>query len=300
MLPSVLPLKPSRCSSTRVGIDFSGISSLAVSPVTVGSTHTWVPSISCTAASCLLHRRFDQRASSTFKRSSSAAQHDAMRLIYASGGIDFVDGSDSLHLQDATAKSRVSRGGIRRIRHAASIWWFPVASAERWELRLSDILVDSASLGLCSKRVPCTAIIDTGTSGIGGSDILIEEILDRIGALSACSAKDSLRPLSLVFEGRPGEGPTTFTLTSTDYAWDAPAGASPPQCPVAFMALQLPPGYSRTIVGNELACADQVQLKPNHEQVLGNTFLRKYYSIFDQDNAKIGGDYCGLVTQVAS
>ncbi|KAL8448682.1 hypothetical protein Emed_003591 [Eimeria media] len=191
---------------------------------------------------------------------------------------------------DASSEGEIMFGGYdsARIRHAANIRWLPVASAERWELRLSDILVDSASLGLCSKTAACTAIVDTGTSGIGGSDFLIEEILDRIGARSACTPKNSLRPLSLVFEGRPEEGPITFTLTSTDYMWDAPSGVSLHECPVAFMALQLPPGHSRTLVGNQLACAHRAHLKANHVQVLGNTFLKKYYSIFDQENAMIG------------
>ncbi|KAL8437066.1 hypothetical protein ACSSS7_001223 [Eimeria intestinalis] len=247
MLPWVIPLNFSGCSSTRVGINYTDILCFGVKRAAAGSTHTWVPSISCTAASCLQHRRFDHRASSTFKRGSSAAQHDAMRLIYASGGIDFVGGSDSLHLQDITIPNHVFGAMIRQPHH-------PFAELpERWELRLSDILVDSASLGLCSKTSPCTAIVDTGTSGIGGSDLLIEEILDRIGAHSACTANNLMRPLSLVFEGRPGEGPTTFTLTFTDYAWDAPAAVSLPECPLAFMALQLPPGQSRAIVLQQLA-----------------------------------------------
>ncbi|CDJ28443.1 LOW QUALITY PROTEIN: eukaryotic aspartyl protease, putative [Eimeria mitis] len=169
-----------------------------------GSSHTWVPSISCFVGSCLQHRRFNPELSATFDRAvtaAAAAPQKQTRVTYASGYIDSVEGRDSLHLQNATY-----------VQKGAAVAWFPLIQRQqkKWEVRLWDVLVDEATVGLCTPQLPCTAVIDTGTSGIGGSPAFIEQLLDKTGAISLCGEADrkaNMKRLSFVLEPSPGEDP---------------------------------------------------------------------------------------------
>lgn len=174
----------------------------------------------------------------------------------------------SISLPVDTSKGEIVFGGYEP-RHTSRIYWFPLVSQKQWEIRLDDIWVDHASLGLCSPKTPCTAVVDTGTSGIGGPAMLIERILNGIGAVPPCSENASMKQVSFVFEQMPGYGTKTFSLEPNDYSWSSPKTTSPPECPVAFMVIELPPGKGHTIV-------------------LGNTFLRKFYSVFDKEEMRIG------------
>lgn len=71
--------------------------------------------------------------------------------------------------------------------------------------------------------------------------MLLEYLLDRIGALSPCSENQSMKPVSFILEHLPGEGTKEFTLDPADYA---------ESFPTAFMVLPLPPGQSHTIVSS--------------------------------------------------
>ena len=137
----------------------------------------------------------------------------------------------------------------------AAIAWFPLLPNPRkkWELRLWDVLIDEATVGVCTPQLPCTAVIDTGTSGIGGSPAFIEQILDRTGALSLCSEaeKENLKRLSFVLEPPPGDEPQAFTIDPKDYTTNA---SSSLDCTSTFMALPLPAGQSHTIVSQLSEC----------------------------------------------
>ncbi|KAL8440369.1 hypothetical protein Efla_000257 [Eimeria flavescens] len=230
--------------------------------------------------------RFDPSRSSTYKRKTEAPEQEEMRLTYASGSIDFITARDSLRLQNATCvfleppsmQSVLQRVAafrihdhlfgalVRQPQHPFAELRLPQdefaaanslvqrmarsgeISRARWELRLADILVGNVSLGLCMQAAPCSAIIDSGTSGIGGSALLIEEIIDRSGARFACTGSGLSQSVSFVFEGRPPDDVKVFTLFPSDFAVDLPTGLPSTSCPVAFTALALPPGHSHTIV----------------------------------------------------
>ncbi|CDJ48398.1 eukaryotic aspartyl protease, putative [Eimeria brunetti] len=278
-----------------------------------GSSYTWVPSISCLVASCLQHRRFNPELSATFSRAAApatataaaaaaaaAAPQQQTRVTLQDFALGFAVSQPEHPFSELPFDGIIGLGTVQR---------FPQQQQQqqqkKWELRLWDVLVDEATVGVCTPQLPCTAIVDTGTSGIGGSAALVERIIDRMGGYeSLCGGGEreernkNMKRLAFVLEPAPGDDPQQFALDPDDYnaasysfsppsysplsfysysppySYSAPPFSySPPysssDCNSTFMALPLPAGQSRTIV-------------------LGDVFLRKFYAVFDYDNSRIG------------
>ncbi|XP_026192835.1 cathepsin E [Cyclospora cayetanensis] len=174
-----------------------------------------------------------------------------------------------------SSEGEITFGGYNPsyLRERSQISWFPLLSPNRWEIGLLDILVDESSLGFCTPETPCRAIVDTGTSGIGGSALLIDQILNRLGALSPCNAKkmELMKQLSFVFKQSPGEGTKEIIIEPHDYIRNAGGSFPPSELHIA----------ASSIIQN---CRQRKSLRI---QVLGTAFLRKFFAIFDQRQKRI-------------
>lgn len=163
----------------------------------------------------------------------------------------------SVFLSDSSLEtSEITFGEVKSEHMASDLFWVPVTgTAGYWEVRIEDITIDKARQGICKD---CRVAVDTGTSQLAGPSALVEKMIGLLNVAPDCRNLDSLPELGFII------GEKILTLSPTQYV--EKFGKS---CSVALMKLDVPP--------------------PNGPLfVFGIPFLQKYYSVYDQDNSRVG------------
>nr|XP_058926483.1 pregnancy-associated glycoprotein 2-like [Kogia breviceps] len=286
-----------------------------------GSGNLWVPSIYCSSAPCRTHEVFNPHKSTTFRPS---AQH--VDLTYGSGrmvgflGYDTVrigklidmgqpfalsqsqfgmehapfDGMlglayPSLAIQGTTPifdtlrrrglipqpvfafylstqkenGSVVMLGGVDHRYHKGELQWIPVSGNHYWQITMSRITMNKVVFG-CFRG--CQAIVDTGTSYIVGPSRLINTMRRLIGTRLvnheyAVSCSSVARLPTIV-----------FTINGKDY----------PVPPQAYIRKS-----PRGLCLSTLAGGTE-NLRQSETWILGDVFLRLYFSVYDRGNNRVG------------
>ncbi len=288
-----------------------------------GSSNLWVPSQECGSIACYLHSKYDHSASSTYKKNGSDFQitygsgslegyvsQDTFRigdlevkhqdfaeatsepgLAFAFGRFDgimglaydtiSVDGivppfynmiNDGLidepvfafYLSDSNdegAESEAIFGGVNKDHYSGDMVKIPLRRKAYWEVDL-----DAISFGDQSADMEETGVIlDTGTSLIALPSTLASLLNKQIGAKKSyngytvdCNKRDSLPDLTFTLTGH------NFSITPYDYILEVQGS-----CISAFMGLDIPEP------AGPLA-------------ILGDAFLRKWYSVYDLGNNAVG------------
>lgn len=137
--------------------------------------------------------------------------------------------------------------------------WVPLSNTTYWQ-----ITVDSLSYGSSSLSTVHTAIVDSGTSLIGGPTADISAFATKIGATAVvngeysidCSKISSLEDFVVVINGQK------FSIPASKYILQVSG-----QCLFGFVGLDV----------------------PNHPLwILGDVFMRTYYTVFDYGNKRVG------------
>eukprot|EP00743_Colponemidia_sp_Colp-15_P002315 GILK01002510.1.p1 GENE.GILK01002510.1~~GILK01002510.1.p1 ORF type:complete len:415 (+),score=48.30 GILK01002510.1:78-1322(+) len=151
----------------------------------------------------------------------------------------------------------------------ASDWVYAdVHGSSYWEILMGDIKVGDVAMNFCSGD-GCRAAVDTGTSMIAGPSAAIESLMHQLGVRSDCSNFHQLPNLKFLIGGKE------LVLEPEDYVMQSRTPSihgnlrSIPRCAAAFMSLDVPPPRGPLFV-------------------LGDVFLRKYYTVFDRDNLRVG------------
>jgi cathepsin D len=105
------------------------------------------------------------------------------------------------------------------------------------------------------------AVIDSGTSIIVGSEKLIKELTDGIEVKRTCKGIESLPDITFTIDNQD------YTLTYNDYVLKV-TEMGITECMLAIMGSAFPPSFNYFI--------------------LGDTFMRKYYTFFDKENNRVG------------
>uniref|UniRef100_A0A4W4GWJ3 Peptidase A1 domain-containing protein n=1 Tax=Electrophorus electricus TaxID=8005 RepID=A0A4W4GWJ3_ELEEL len=161
--------------------------------------------------------------------------------------------------------SEVMFGGTDPSYYQGQINWVPVQQNSHWQLVFEGFEVNHQSTGWCENG--CTAITDTGTSLLECPPQYVDSLHQMLGAqqdqhgnyVFDCSEVSSLPPLTFIMNGAH---------------LHLPASA-----------------YEEDSNGN---CRSGI--KHSHEEyrnglpywILGDVFLRQFYSVFDQGNARVG------------
>uniref|UniRef100_A0A674IH03 Gastricsin n=2 Tax=Terrapene triunguis TaxID=2587831 RepID=A0A674IH03_9SAUR len=292
-----------------------------------GSSNLWVPSVYCQSQACSNHARFNPSQSSTYSSNGQTFSlqygsgsltgffgYDTMTLqniavtnqefglsenepgtnfIYAQfDGIlgmaypSLAVGGATTALQGMLQENLLSQpifsfylssqpssqyggevvfGGVDSSLYSGQIYWAPVTQELYWQIGIDEFAIGGQATGWCSQG--CQAIVDTGTSLLTVPQQFMNSFLQDVGAQANeygeyvvdCSSVQSLPTISFTING---------------------------------VSFPLPP--SAYILNNNGYCSvgvEQTYLPSQNGQplwILGDVFLRQYYSVYDMGNNRIG------------
>jgi len=286
-----------------------------------GSSNLWVPSKKCGSIACYLHKTYDADASSTYK-----ANGTSFEIVYGSGSMkgfvsqdtlkigdllvekqDFAEAVEepglafafgrfdgilglgydtisvngivppfynlvnqgsldkavfSFYLGDTEGESEVMFGGVDESHYEGKMIKIPLRRKAYWEVELNSIKFGKEEAGMENTG----AILDTGTSLIALPAALAELLNKEIGAKKGwngqysveCDKRDSLPDLSFKLGGHD------FPISPYDYILEVSGS-----CISAFMGMDFPEPVGPLVI-------------------LGDAFLRKWYSVYDLENNAVG------------
>jgi cathepsin D len=161
--------------------------------------------------------------------------------------------------------STLTLGGTDDSLHTDAFQYFPVAKAAAllpyWLLSAKSIEVAGASAVKCNFLLGCYMVVDTGTSVIAGPPSTVSQLTSKIGNVSAdCSNVGKLPTITFNFDGKNFDlGPDFYVLRMQD-------DNGKEQCQL---------GIEGVNAGVPI-------------WILGDPFLRKYYTVWDADQNRIG------------
>ncbi|KAH9254906.1 hypothetical protein BASA81_007156 [Batrachochytrium salamandrivorans] len=280
-----------------------------------GSANLWVPSTRCFDQSCLSHSRYDRTQSSTF-----SANNAPFSIQYGTGSVTGVMSSDTLQFagisvpgqifaeavtepgntfatsafdgilglgfqaisinniptpldnmisrrllpagifgffltRGGVSGSSLTLGGIDTNRINGAITWVPLFRKAFWE-----VVMDSVTLGNTVLATNPHAVLDSGTSLIAIPSAFASQIHQQLGAIPFQNGLQLIQCTGLPSISFTMNG-VTFTLRNEDYVLPFGFGF----CVSVFIGIDI-----------------------NNFWILGDSFLKLYYTIFDLDNGRIG------------
>ncbi|XP_057585528.1 pregnancy-associated glycoprotein 2-like [Hippopotamus amphibius kiboko] len=286
-----------------------------------GSSLMWVPSINCSSLSCRTQNLFNPQLSTTFQPSDwffdleySAGRivgilaYDTVRIMnlvdlgqafilseMQSGMFQaFFDGVLGLGYPSLAPKriipvfdnmkkrgvisqpvfafylstkkengSVVMFGGVDHSYHKGQLKWIPVSRNHYWQITMNSITMNGAVVGCCRG---CQAILDTGTALLVGPTRLVTTLHELINAMPfgeeyvvPCSNIQSLPAIIFTINGHD------YPVPAEGYIWKSPYSTC----------------ISRIQGGSET-------WKRSETWVLGDVFLRLYFSVYDRGNNRVG------------
>ncbi|KAJ3736314.1 aspartic peptidase domain-containing protein [Lentinula guzmanii] len=288
-----------------------------------GSSNLWVPSSKCTSIACFLHAKYEASQSSTYKENGTT-----FSIQYGSGSMEGYVSTDTLSIGDITIPNQlfaeatkepglafafgkfdgilglaydtiavnhitppfysmvnqnlvndpvfsfrlgssesdggeVVFGGVDDSAYTGKLTYVPLRRKAYWEVELEKISFGDEDVDLENTG----AAIDTGTSLIALPTEMADMMNAQIGATKSwngqytvdCDKVPSLPDLTFYFGGEP------FPIKGTDYILEVSG-----TCMSAFTGLDInmPGGASLWIVGD--------------------VFLRKYYTVYDLGKDAVG------------
>jgi len=289
-----------------------------------GSSNLWVPSQDCGSIACYLHTKYDHSGSSTYKKNGSDfairygsgslegyVSQDTMQigdlkiknqlfaeatsepgLAFAFGRFDGILGLgyDTISVNGITppfynmidqglldekvfafylsntadegSESEAIFGGVNTDHYTGKMTKIPLRRKAYWEVDL-----DAISFGDQTAEMDSTgAILDTGTSLIALPTTLAELLNKEMGAKKSyngqytvdCAKRDELPDLTFTLTGY------NFTIGPYDYILEVQGS-----CISSFMGFDIPAPAGPLVI-------------------LGDAFLRQWYSVYDLENNAVG------------
>jgi len=158
-------------------------------------------------------------------------------------------------------------GGIDNTKYSGSLIWIPLISETYWEVALDSMTMNGQPVTQVKK-----AVVDSGTSILAGPSAEVKALAQQVGAQPViinpneytidCSTISSLPTLTVTLNG------AAFQLSGEDYVVQI-SQAGQTMCLFGFTGIDLP------------APAGPLW-------ILGDVFMRKFYSVFDVANERVG------------
>ncbi|XP_010016047.1 PREDICTED: gastricsin-like isoform X2 [Nestor notabilis] len=286
-----------------------------------GSANLWVPSTYCQTPACVDHARFNSSLSTTF-----SGINETYTLSYGFGDLSVVLGYDTVTIQDIVISNQefglsldeptrpfyyqdfdgilgmaysgvgipgyntlmqnmlqqsqltepifsfyysryggeVILGGVDPQLYSGEVLWAPVVQKPYWKIDIEEFSIGLSATGWCSQG--CHGIVDTGTFLLTVPGQFLSAFLQALGAEASnygfvvnCSDVPSLPTLYFAISGSQLPLPPSVYVLNND----------------GFCTVGVESTYVPSDSGQPL-------------WILGNLFLRQYYSIFDMGNNRVG------------
>ncbi|XP_059180665.1 pepsin A-like [Centropristis striata] len=284
-----------------------------------GSSNLWVPSVYCTSPACEKHKEYDPEKSSTYRQNgqplnirygtgsmtgilgydtvtvgglavknqifglskTEAPFMEFMRAdgmlglaypsISASGATPVFDNMMSQGLVDQDLfsvylshkpekGSVVTFGGIDPNHYSGSISWIPLSSERFWQITVDSITINGQVVA-CDGG--CQAIVDSGSSAIVGPPSSITNIYQQVGA--------------------------TFNQQNGVYTFNCDSIAQMPDVIFHINGQEFTlPSSAYVRQTKHYGCLSGFESVGDSLWILGDVFMREYYSIFDRANNRVG------------
>merc|ERR1712093_495923 len=244
-----------------------------------GSSNLWVPSSECGSIACYLHTKYDSSSSSTYKKNGTSFE-----IRYGSGSLSGYVSEDTMSIGDLKIKNQIFAEATEEPGLAFAFGRFdgilglgfdtisvnkiPPPFYNMIDQKLLDEPVFAFYLGDTNNgELDDTGVIlDTGTSLIALPSTLAELLNKEMGAKKGyngqytveCEKRDSLPDMSFTLSGH------NFTITPYDYILEVQGS-----CISSFMGMDFPEPVGPLAI-------------------LGDAFLRKWYSIYDLGKGTVG------------
>ncbi|XP_012675128.2 pepsin A-like [Clupea harengus] len=275
-----------------------------------GSSNLWVPSVYCSSAACNNHHKFNPSQSSTFRNIGKSLQ-----IQYGTGSMTGFLGTDVVavggiqvphqtfglsqseapfmaHMQadgilglafprlaasgaqtvfnnmvqqglvqdyfsvylssNSATGSEVTFGGYDPSHYTGNLVWIPLSSETYWQITVESMTVNG-NVVACNGG--CQAIVDTGTSLIVGPNSDISSLNNAVGGASVNCQNIANMP--------------EVTININGHAFTLPASA-----------------YVRQ--SNYYGCSTGFGNGGSSLWILGDVFIRQYYTIFNMSNNYVG------------
>jgi len=160
--------------------------------------------------------------------------------------------------------STLTLGGTDSSFHTEEFTYVPVARAAAllpyWLVSATDVKVGGVSTKACGWLTGCYMVVDTGTSILAGPSSGVNTLVSKIGEVSAdCSNVDKLPTITFTMNGKNFDlGPDFYVLRMMDENGQE-------QCQLGIQAVDGVPMW-----------------------ILGDPFLRKYYTVWDAESNRVG------------
>ncbi|KAF4009772.1 hypothetical protein G4228_000905, partial [Cervus hanglu yarkandensis] len=239
-----------------------------------GSSDLWVPSVDCQSFRCYTHNTFNPTQSSTFQ-----GMRRTINLSFGSGRMSGYLGSDiiwclvllssnkPLHpslFSQLDIASVVMVGGVDNSYFHGDLKWIPVIEPRYWQIIMDHVSVNGKVIA-CYHH--CQAIVDTGSSLLIGPTDVVSSIQRHI---NPNPIGDSKQMMSCSDATNPP--PVIFTISGTDFPGTPKYYIQKISEDICFITLN---------GGTE-------NISPSETWVLGDIFLRAYFTVFDRGNNRIG------------
>jgi len=157
-------------------------------------------------------------------------------------------------------QSEITFGSYKKEQMATEIFWAPVTIPGYWQVAMDDITLDNKNLGLCggSGGHKCQVAVDTGTSLLAGPTDVVSSLVEKLQVADDCSNLASLPDLGFIV------GDHILNLKPEDYVAE-----TSDRCSLGLMSLDIPPPKGPLFI-------------------FGDPFLRKYYTVYDRANMRVG------------
>ncbi|XP_029428186.1 gastricsin-like [Rhinatrema bivittatum] len=287
-----------------------------------GSSNLWVASTYCQSQACTNHPLFNPSQSSTY-----TSNQQQFSMSYGSGSVDGIFGYDSVTVQNlvitnqefglttsetgssfyyskfdgifgmaypamsaggattvmqgmlqqnlltypifsvymGSQSGEVIFGGVDNNLYSGQINWAPVTQEVYWQIGINEFAINGQATGWCSQG--CQGIVDTGTSPLTIPQQYMGYLLQNLGAqqnqngeyVVNCNNVQNLPTISFVINGVSYPlPPSAYILQNNGY------------CSVGVEETYLPSQNGQPL------------------WILGDVFLRQYYSVFDMSNNRVG------------
>jgi len=150
-------------------------------------------------------------------------------------------------------------GGYDEAKFTGDLEWVPLTHATYWQIQFDSVTLKDYSGGSMS------AIVDSGTSLLTGPTADIQKIASQVGASKTvigqytidCEKVKDIPDITFTISGKP------YTIAGSKLVIQS-AGT----CLFAMMGMDFP--------------------APGPQWILGDVFMREYYTVFDYENKKVG------------